>query len=111
MKNPVIYQNQDQDIFFKEYLTTEDAVRDIQETVMGIYVVQRDGDGEPEDVGVMIEVIKVLNNMLFGLIYAFNLSFPENLNYTVEFCQKIIMNLDGHKLNPKIQQLKIKLFA
>ena len=29
----------------------------------------------------------------------------------LKFFQKIIMNLDGHKLNAKIQQLKIKLFA
>lgn len=69
---------------------------------------------------VVIDGIKVLNNMgslimgfimLFGFIYALDLSFPDNMKYTFEFCQKIIMNLDGHKLNAKIQQLKIKLFA
>lgn len=87
---------------------------------MGIYIIRRDGDREPEDVGIVIEGLKVLNNvgsvilgfiMLFGLIYALDLSFPENLKYTFEFFQKIIMNLDGHKLNTKIQQLKIKLFS
>lgn len=75
---------------------------------------------EPEDVGVVIEGVKVLNNlasvtmgfiMLFGLIYALDLALPENLKYTFEFFQKVIMNLDGHKLNTKIQQLKIKLFS
>ncbi|XP_051996479.1 uncharacterized protein LOC127653727 [Xyrauchen texanus] len=99
---------------------TEDAERDLATTVMGIYVIRSDGDQEPEDVGVVIEGIKVLSNlgsvimgfiMLFGLIYALDLSFPDNLKYTFEFFQKIIMNLDGHKLNAKIQQLKIKLFA
>lgn len=69
---------------------------------------------------VVIDGIKVLNNMgslimgfimLFGFIYALDLSFPDNMKYTFEFCQKIIMNLDGHKLNAKIQQLKIKLFT
>ncbi|XP_071351291.1 uncharacterized protein [Trachinotus anak] len=98
----------------------EDAERDIATTVMGIYTIGRDGHEEPEDVGVVIEGIKVLNNvgsvimgfiMLFGLIYALDLAFPENLKYTFEFFQKIIMNLDGHKLNAKIQQLKIKLFS
>uniref|UniRef100_A0A8P4GG64 Uncharacterized protein n=1 Tax=Dicentrarchus labrax TaxID=13489 RepID=A0A8P4GG64_DICLA len=87
---------------------------------MGIYTIRRDGHEEPEDVGVVIEGIKVLNNvgsvimgfiMLFGLIYALDLAFPQNLKYTFEFFQKIIMNLDGHKLNAKIQQLKIKLFS
>ncbi|XP_077090383.1 uncharacterized protein LOC143741778 [Siphateles boraxobius] len=118
----VIYLNEDPDTFFKEYLApaTEDAERDLATTVMGIYVIRSDGDQEPEDIGVVIEGIKVLSNlgsvimgfvMLFGLIYALDLSFPDNLKYTFEFFQKIIMNLDGHKLNAKIQQLKIKLFA
>lgn len=48
--------------------------------------------------------------MLFGLIYDLDLAFPENLKYT-KFFQKIIINMDGHKLNIKIQQLKIKLFS
>uniref|UniRef100_A0A8D0ADG8 Uncharacterized protein n=1 Tax=Sander lucioperca TaxID=283035 RepID=A0A8D0ADG8_SANLU len=96
-------------------LATEDAESDLATTVMGIYVIQRDGDQEPEDVGVVIEGIKVLSNlgsvimgfvMLFGLIYALDLNFPDNLKYIFEFFQKIIMNLDGHKLNAKIQQLK-----
>ncbi|KAJ8393736.1 hypothetical protein AAFF_G00057890 [Aldrovandia affinis] len=120
LKSLVIYLNEDPDSFFKEYLDSaaEDAERDIK--VMGIYTIRRDGNEKPEDVGIVIEGIKVLNNfgsvimgfiMLFGLIYALDLSFPDNLKYTFEFFQKIIMNLDGHKLNTKIQQLKIKLFA
>ncbi|KAJ8414519.1 hypothetical protein AAFF_G00037210 [Aldrovandia affinis] len=118
LKSLVIYLNEDPDSFFKEYLDSaaEDAERDIK--VMGIYTIRRDGNEKPEDVGIVIEGIKVLNNfgsvimgfiMLFGLIYALDLSFPDN--HTFEFFQKIIMNLDGHKLNTKIQQLKIKLFA
>ncbi|XDV39051.1 hypothetical protein PO909_008346 [Leuciscus waleckii] len=118
----IIYLNEDPDTFFKEYLApaTEDAERYLATTVMGIYVIRSDGDQEPEDVGVVIEGIKVLSNlgsvimgfvMLFGLIYALDLSFPDNLKYTFEFFQKVIMNMDGHKLNAKIQQLKIKLFA
>ncbi|KAE8299649.1 hypothetical protein D5F01_LYC02059 [Larimichthys crocea] len=73
----------------------EDAERDIATTVMG-----RDGHEEPEDVGVVIEGIKVLNNvgsvimgfiMLFGLFY--DLAFSEKLKYTFEFFHKIIRNL------------------
>ncbi|XP_061907038.1 uncharacterized protein LOC133652371 isoform X1 [Entelurus aequoreus] len=122
LRSLVIYLNEDPDTFFKEYLAsaTEDAERDIALTVMGINIIRGDGDRQPEDVGVVIEGIKVLSNvdtvimgiiMMFGRIYALDLSFPDNLKYTFEFLQKILMNLDGQKLNTKIQQLKIKLFA
>ncbi|XP_041826561.1 uncharacterized protein LOC121650870 [Melanotaenia boesemani] len=123
LKSLMIYLNEDPDSFFKEYLissTEDDISRSIAATVMGIYTIRRDGIQEPEDVGVVIEGVKVLTNLssvikafilLFGLIYALDLSFPDDLKYTFEFCQKLIMNLDGHKLNVKIQQLKIKLFA
>ena len=88
--------------------------------VMGIYAAGKNEYGEPEDVGVVIEGVNVLNNigsvilgfiMLFGLIYALDLSYPDKFKYTFEFIQKIIMNLDAHKLNTKIEQLKITLFA
>ncbi|KAJ8341870.1 hypothetical protein SKAU_G00341610 [Synaphobranchus kaupii] len=38
-----------------EASATEDAERDIAATVVGIYMIRRDGDGEPEDVGIVIE--------------------------------------------------------
>lgn len=105
---------------FYQESATKDAERDIAATQMGIYTIARDGEEEPQDVGIVIEGVKVLHNlssvieafiMLLGLIYALDLSYPDNLKYTFEFCQKVIMNLDGHKLNTKVQQLKIKLFA
>ena len=86
-------------------------------TVIGIHTVRQ--FEEPDDIGAFIEGVKVLKKvttatmaiiMLFGLIYALDLSFPDKLKYTFEFDQKILMNLDGHRLNKKIQQLKIKLF-
>lgn len=72
----------------------------------------------PMKSGVVIEGVKVLSVdsvilafiLLFWLIYALDLSYPDNLKYTFEFVQKILMSLDGHKVNTKIQQLKIKLF-
>ncbi|CAM4578920.1 unnamed protein product [Leuciscus chuanchicus] len=119
LKGLMIYLTEDPDSFCKEYVATEDAENETPNTViMGIYKIRR-GDCT-EDIGVVIEGIKVLSNlacvilafiMLFGLIYALDLSFPDNLKYTFEFIQKIIMNLDGHRLIAKIQQLKIKLFA
>lgn len=87
---------------------------------MGIYAAGRDQHGEPDDVGIVIEGVIAMDNvgslihgfiMLFGLIYALDLSYPDKFKFTFEFIQRIIMNLDAHKLNPKIEQLKIKLFA
>lgn len=87
---------------------------------MGIYTIRSQGHQDPDDVGVVIEGVKVMHNIntvinafivLFGLIYALDLAYPDCMKYTFEFVQKILMNLDGHKLNVKIQQLKLKLFA
>ncbi|CAB1438524.1 unnamed protein product [Pleuronectes platessa] len=76
---------------------TEGAERDNALAIMGTYTVRRDGDVEPEDVGIMIEGIKVMENlgrvimmfiMLFGIINALDRSFPDNLMYTFEFIKK-----------------------
>ncbi|KAJ4939008.1 hypothetical protein JOQ06_029391 [Pogonophryne albipinna] len=120
LRSIAIYLNEDPDSFFKDYQASasEDAKRDMANTVMGIYTLQRDVDGQPEDVGIVIEGNIVMDNlgsvivgfvMLLGLIYALDLSFPDNLKHTFEFMQKVVMNLDGHKLNGKIESLKIKL--
>ncbi len=88
----------------------------IAQTTMGIYVIRVDGadpgDDMYADVGVVLEGVEALQNlqsvtlgcvMLFGLIYALNLS-------TFEVFQKILMELDMTKLSPKVQALKIKMF-
>lgn len=91
------------------------------QTVMGIYVVKHPGaeaEDDPEDVGVVLEGIQVLQGLkqsqmlapyLFGLIYALNLSYASNLRDTFEFIQKIMMELDEQRLSNKIQVLKNKL--
>lgn len=88
---------------------------------MGIYAIRHEGaeeEDEPEAVGVVIEGVELLSNlrsisfgfaMLFGLIYTLNLSYPQELKYTFEFFQKVLMTLDGKKLSPKVQTLKIKM--
>ncbi len=94
----------------------------MSETTLGLFVICKEGAGaedEPIDVGVVIEGVKLLHHlksisfglvMLFGLIYALNLSYPQSLKFTFEFFQKVLMNLDGSKLSPKVQALKIKMF-
>lgn len=84
-------------------------------------MIRKEGAGaeeEPSDVGVVIEGVTLENLksisfglvILFGLIYALNLSYPQGLKFTFEFFQKVLMNLDGSKLSPKVQALKIKMF-
>ncbi|XP_039889832.1 uncharacterized protein LOC120734850 isoform X2 [Simochromis diagramma] len=111
LKSLVIYFNEDPDLLFKEYLTssTEDErLRSTAATVMGIYTIRREGIQEPEDVAVVIEGTTVMNNLgsvimafivLFGLIHALDLSYPNDLKYTFELCQKNLMNLDGQRLS------------
>lgn len=85
-------------------------------------MIRKEGVGaedEPEDVGVVIEGVQLLHHlksvsfglvMLFGLIYALNLNYPQSLKLTFEFFQKLLMNLDGSKLCPKVHALKMKKF-
>lgn len=99
-----------------------DSRNEIEQTVPGIFVIRKEGadaDEGHEDVGVVIKGVEVLCGlgsvtnacaMLFGLIYALDLSFPENLKYTFEVFQKIIMNLDGQKLSSPVQKLSINMF-
>ncbi|XP_058500363.1 uncharacterized protein LOC131469446 [Solea solea] len=117
------YLNEDSNTLIKKYLNVNiaEAEREIAQTTMGLYVIQKEGadeEGKPEDVGVVIEGVELLCNlgsvsfgcaMLFGLIYTLNLSYPQELKFTFEFFQKVLMNLDGNRLSPKVQALKIKM--
>uniref|UniRef100_A0A8C5PBT4 Uncharacterized protein n=1 Tax=Leptobrachium leishanense TaxID=445787 RepID=A0A8C5PBT4_9ANUR len=89
-------------------------------TTLGIYVVISEGADatDPyEDVGIIIEGIKILENlkdvatacsMMLRIIYALNLAYPKDLRYTFETIQKIFMELDANKLSSKVQVLKNK---
>ena len=93
----------------------------MEQTVIGIYVIKHPGadvDQLPEDVGIIVEGVQVLSGikdvatacaLLFGIIYSLNLSYPTDLRYTFEFIQKIVMELDTHRLSTKIQVLINKL--
>lgn len=108
------------------YLTsqnTEANTEAMEQTVMGVYVIQKEGvepGDDPEDIGVLIEGVEVLTGLgsiaiacalLFGLIYCLNLSYPPELKCTFEVLQKILMNLDGQRLSSKAQFLKNKLMG
>uniref|UniRef100_A0A3B5Q4H3 Uncharacterized protein n=1 Tax=Xiphophorus maculatus TaxID=8083 RepID=A0A3B5Q4H3_XIPMA len=44
--------------------------------------------------------------LLFGLIYALNLEYPQQLKYTFDFIQRVLLSLGHKSLKPKIQSLK-----
>lgn len=48
-------------------------------------------------------------HLALGSFLPLILSFLDNLKYIFELFQKVIINLDGHKLNLNIKQLKIQL--
>lgn len=123
LRSLCVYLNEDSNTLIKEYSNAdvEDAERQIGQTTMGLYVIHKEGadkDEELESVGVVIEGVELLQDlqsissawaMLFGLIYTLNLSYPQELKITFEFFQKVLMNLDGNRLSPKVQALKIKM--
>ncbi|KAL7382913.1 hypothetical protein ABVT39_001568 [Epinephelus coioides] len=123
LKALALYLNEDPEALVKEYTSEnpDDTQRDLDQTLIGIYVIQHPGasvDELPEDVGIIVEGVQVLSGLkdvatacalLFGIIYDLNLSYPTDLRYMFEFIQKILMELDTHRLSAKIQVLKNKL--
>lgn len=82
---------------------TEANTEAMEPTVMGVYVIQKEGaepGDDPEDIGVLIEGVEVLTGLgsiaiacalLFGLIYCLNLSYPLELKctfYLMDNCYK-----------------------
>ncbi|XP_030008984.1 uncharacterized protein LOC115432239 [Sphaeramia orbicularis] len=117
-----VYLNENPESFIKEYEDVEPgAMRGMEQKVMEIYVIRHEGaepTEPPEDVGIIIEGVEVLQDLgdvangcavLLGLIYCLNLSYPKDLRYTFEFLQKVLMELDGNRLSTKVQVLKNRL--
>lgn len=106
---------------YKHDIESSEAEADIAGTTMAIYIVRAEGDGpggQLADVGVVLEGVEVLHSlqsinhacvMLYGLIYALNLSYPKSLKNTFEVYQKILMDLESSKLSPTVRALKFKL--
>lgn len=44
--------------------------------------------------------------LLFGLTYALNLEYPQQLKNTFDFIQRVLLSLGHKSLKPKIQSLK-----
>lgn len=76
--------------------------------------------GEQQDIGIVLEGDQVISGLgslakacaiLFGLIYALNMSYPKPVRYTFEAFQKLFLELDVSKVSPKMQSLRSKLLA
>lgn len=88
---------------------------------MAVFVIRKEGEELeelPENIGIVIEGVELLNGLtsvasacalLLGLIYALNLAYPRPLHFTFEVLQKIAMQLDQHKMSPKVHNLYSKL--
>ncbi|XP_053291225.1 uncharacterized protein LOC128451422 [Pleuronectes platessa] len=71
-----------------------------------------------EDIKIFIDGTEVLREvptivtavaMFFGLTYALNIKYPKKLQYTLEFLQRVLMELGGKKMSPKMHRLVTQL--
>ncbi|CAB1440343.1 unnamed protein product [Pleuronectes platessa] len=97
------------------------ADKDLDQLTMAVVVIRKLGQGgqePPEDISIIIEGVEVLSGLnsvasacalLLGYIFAINLAYPKQLHYTFEALQKIIMQLDHHKMSQKVHNLYSKL--
>ncbi|XP_047233654.1 uncharacterized protein LOC124875491 [Girardinichthys multiradiatus] len=121
IKRVSIYMGEDSDHLIREYVGMDEAAINeaIEDTTVGTYLIKEEASAHAQEVGVVLEGIRVMTNldniafavvMLFGLIYVLNLAYSADLCYTFEVFQKIFMELDGGKLSNKALALKNRLF-
>uniref|UniRef100_A0A3Q2C765 Uncharacterized protein n=1 Tax=Cyprinodon variegatus TaxID=28743 RepID=A0A3Q2C765_CYPVA len=90
---------------------------ELKQITMAVFVIRKEGEGlkePPEDIGIVIEGVEVLHDLtsvasacalLMGLIYSLNRAYPKALCFTFEMLQNIFMQLEQHKMSPKVQTL------
>lgn len=98
----------------------DEAESELAKTTMGLFVL-REKQGplcEPVEIGIIIDGVEVLSElssvasacaMLFGLIYSLDLKYPDELKYSFETFQKIVMDIESRKMSKRIQNLAAKL--
>ncbi len=78
------------------------AQRDLEQVVFGIYNINAEGGDATTTPACAL---------LMGVIlYAMNLSYPQELKTFFEVLQKIFFQLDATRLSTKVQMLKNKLY-
>lgn len=99
----------------------ENEADEVEQATMAIFVTwKEDPFHAPKDIKIVIDGTQVLNKvpsvakavaMFFELTYALNLKYPKNLQYTLEFLQKVLMELGGKKMSPKVHRLSTQLYS
>ena len=98
----------------------EDSRSDETKHVLKILVVHGANGEDPVEAALLLEGKEMMPGcgstakactLLMGLIYALNLAYPPTLRYTFEVFQKPFLGLDGIKLTPKVQALKLNLLS
>lgn len=96
-------------------------MNDLEQLTMAVLVIRKEGEGPkhpPDDIGVVIKGVEVVNELtsvasacaiLLCLIYALDLSYPKTLHFTFEVFQEILVQLNQHKMSPKVQSLCCEL--
>ncbi|MEQ2159084.1 hypothetical protein GOODEAATRI_018937 [Goodea atripinnis] len=102
---------------YDEGSSGDDAEMELKQLTMPVFVIQKEGEGlkePPEVIGIVIEGVDGLHDLtsvasacalLLALIYALNLAYPKPLRFTFEDFQKIFIQLEQHKMSPKVQNL------
>ncbi|KAG1952336.1 hypothetical protein F2P79_010257 [Pimephales promelas] len=113
-----MYLGEDASCLIKEYQDDqrEEAEREFEKTTMAFFVIREsDALSRVLDISIAIEVLKELPTvacacaMMFGLVYALNLKYPEGLKYTFEAFQIIIMDIESKQMSRRVQNLSSKL--
>ncbi|KAG8010355.1 hypothetical protein GBF38_014637, partial [Nibea albiflora] len=109
--------------FFKVCFDS-DATLDFTQVPVGVVTVipeesQQPGPNalhlEPSSIGIILEGNLVMDEieshaqaicLIFGLIYALHLDYPQSLKNTFNFIQRVMLNLGVGNLRPKLQSLK-----
>ncbi|XP_037620015.1 uncharacterized protein LOC119484907 [Sebastes umbrosus] len=115
LKCLILYLGEDVDKLIKEYLVVQkdEAETELERCTMAVFVIREEEDPlqPPHDIGIVLEGVEVLNElpsvahacaMLFGFIYALNLSYPGELKYTFDALQKIFMDIEPKKMTRKV---------
>ena len=88
---------------------------------MTVFVILKEGEGPqepPEDIGIVMEGVEVLHGLnlvasasalILGLIYALSTAYLKLHCFTCEVLQETIMQLDQHKMPPKVHKLHSNL--
>lgn len=98
----------------------DEAESELAKTTMGLFVLHEKQSPlcEPVEIGIIIDGVEVLSElssvasacaMLFGLIYSLDLKYPDELKYSFETFQKIVMDIESRKMSKRVQNLAAKL--